>query len=377
MNPILSHLRVLLVLTASILASCGSDSSATTPRSSGPGLVFENADAARPYFHDFGDRLWGERIEHTYRLVNREGRTIVLQDLLPDCGCTQPQAAVVLADGSRVEGGFETRSMGLAIPDGATLEVRIALDTTRVERPNQHKLAQVRMRCDSDVTPYLTFELHVLVKRAFRAAPTEGVLKDVPQSAGKSVRLDVTTEIAGDGSRIRGIELVEGPFHAELTETTAGSENLWVLIVSADPGSNLGPHSGKVVLGTTTDDGTGVGQNFEVLVRAIVVEDCVIDPRVLSISREAGANVRASVIALVPGAKVGVRGVRFEGGASTILRADHEADAPDADGRASRWRLVIRAEGELPREAFSGRFIVELDDPSLPFIEVPYAAPPR
>ncbi len=377
MHTILSHLRALLVLTASILASCGSDSSSATPRSSGPGLVFENAKASRPYFHDFGDRLWGERIEHTYRLVNREGRTVVLQDLLPDCGCTQPQAAVVLPDGSRVDGGIETRSIGLAVPAGATLEVRIGLDTTRVERPNQHKLAQVRLRCDSDVTPYLTFELHVLVKRAFRAAPTEAVLKDVPQSAGKRVRLDVTTENTGDGSRIRGIEAVEGPFHAELAETSAGAESLWVLIVSADPGSNLGPHSGKIVLGTTRDDGTGVGQHFEVQVRAVVVEDCVIDPRVLAISREKGAATMANVIALVPGAMIGVKRVRFEGGASTILRADHEADSPDTDGRASRWRLAIRAEGELPREAFSGRLIVELDDPALPFIDVPYAAPPR
>lgn len=377
MHTILSQLRVLLLLLAAVLASCGPDSGATTARSSGPGLVFENADAKRPYFHDFGDRLWGERIEHTYRLVNREGRTIVLQDLLPDCGCTQPRATVVMTDGSRVDGGIETRSMGLEVPNGATLEVRIGLDTTRVERPNQHKLAQVRLRCDSDVTPYLTFELHVLVKRAFRAAPTEAVLKDVPQSAGKSVRIDVSTENANDGSKIRGIEVVEGPFHAELTETEVGSENLWVLVVSADPGSNLGPHSGKVVLGTTNDDGTGVGQNFEVHVRAVVVEDCVIDPRVLAITREKDAVMTANVIALVPGAVVGVKRVRFEGGASSVLRAEPQPDAPDTDGRASKWRLVIRAEGELPGEAFSGRMVVELDDPALPFIEVPYAAPPR
>jgi len=381
-NPIHTALLSVAALLAVVASACGPDSapgaaSGARASAAAAGLVFETEGAPRPYFHDFGDRLWGEQIEHTYRLVNREGRAIVVHDLLPDCGCTMPRASVVLADGTRVEGPIETRAMGLAVPDGATLEVRIGLDTKRVERPNQHKLAQVRLRCDSEVTPYLTFELHVLVKRAFRAAPAEAVLKDVPQSAGRSVRLDVSTEIAGDGSRIRGIEAVEGPFHAEISEAQVGTESVWVLVVRADPGSNLGPHMGKVVLGTTLADGTGVGQHFEVPIRAQVVEDCIIDPRVVVIPRDADGVATAVLVALIPGAKVGVRKVRLEGGASDVLRAEWEAEAPDAEGRASRWRITVRATAELPREPIAGKLVVELDDPSLPLVEVPYAAPPR
>ncbi|MBL8863509.1 MAG: hypothetical protein JNK02_16085 [Planctomycetes bacterium] len=361
------------LLLALLAAACGPQSDAGLPRATREGLVFEHAADPRPYFHDFGDRLLGETIAHTWRLTNREGRAIVVQDLLPDCGCTQPRAAVVLPDGARIEGPFETRGMGLGVPPGATLEVRIGLDTTRVERPNQHKLAQVRLRCDSDVTPYITFELHVLVKRTFRAVPAEAVLADVPQSAGKSVRLDVTTELAGERARIRGIERVEGPFHAELSETAVGSESVWILVVRAEPGSHLGPHTGKVVLGTTRGDGAGPGQDFEVAVRAVVVEDCVLEPRVLSIRREPGAVARATLVALVPGARVLVRRARLEGGAAEALRVDCQAEEPDEHGRSGRWNVRIEAVGELPREAFSGRLILELDEPHLPQVDAPFA----
>lgn len=375
------HIFRILALAALVLVATGcrpdstAGSTSTKSTAGSPGLVFSNPDAPRPYFHDFGDRLWGERIEHTWELTNREGRTVILQDLMPDCGCTMPRAAVIRADGTRVEGPLDTRGMDLEIPDGAKLEVRIGLDTTRVERPNQHKLAQVRLRCDSESTPYMTFELHVLVKRTFRAAPTEAVLKDVPQSSGKSVRLDVTTEIAGDGARIRGVEAVEGPFHAEVTAAEVGKETVWVLVVSADPGSTLGPHEGKVVLGTTLSDGTGVGQHFEVKVRAQVVEDYVIEPRSVAIPREADGAATATLHALVPGARVRIREARLDGGGAASLRAEYEAIAPGDDGAAERWRITVRAVGELPVEAFGGRLVVVLDDPSLPVVEVPYAAP--
>jgi len=374
---------VLLVLLLTALASgaCRPDAApaggvGAASAARGAGLVRVPEGAPRPYFHDFGDRLWGEQIEHTYVLENREGRAVIVQDLLPDCGCTMPHATVVLADGSRVDGPFETRGMGLSVPADAKLEVRIGLDTTRVERPNQHKLAQVRLRSDSDETPYITFELHVLVKRTFRAVPAEAVLKDVPQTGGKSVRLDLSTEVPGDASRIRGIETVEGPFHAELTEAQVAGQSIWVLVVRAEPGSNLGPHEGRVVIGTTLADGTGIGQHFEVKVRAQIVEDCVIEPRLIAISREADGSSSATLYALIPGAKVRVRTARLDGPAAASLRAEWEAIDPDAEGRAARWRITVRATSELPREGFSGKVVVELDDPSLPVVEAPYAAPP-
>ncbi len=361
------------------LVACSPDSSAEARKSTADsaGLVIVPEDAPRPYFFDFGERLWGEQIEHVFELENREGRTVVVHDLLPDCGCTRPRATVVLADGTRVDGELDTRGMNLEVPAGAKLEVKIGLDTTRVEKPNQDKLAQVRMRSDSESTPYMTFELHVLVVRAFRAVPAEALLRDVPQSAGKSVRVDISTENVRDKSRIREIEGVDGPFTAELTEAEVSGETVWVLVVRADPGLDLGPHTGKVRFTTTRADGTGDGQHFEVPIRAQVVTDCIVEPRVLTLSRGGDGVATAMLTALIPGASVQVREVRVEGGASDVLQAEWEPVDPDDSGRASRWRLRMSPRGELPAESFSGKLVIELDDPILPRLEVPYAAPPR
>lgn len=370
---------MLLVSTLALgLVACGPDSAAETrqPTAGSEGLVIVPEGAPRPYFFDFGQRLWGEQIEHVYEIENREGRTVVVHDLLPDCGCTRPRATVVLADGTRIDGALDTRDMNLEVPAGAKLEVRIGIDTTRVEKPNQNKLAQVRMRSDSESTPYMTFELHVLVVRAFRAVPAEALLKDVPQSAGKAVRIDISTEIANDKSRIREIDSIDGPFTAELTEAQVSGETVWVLVVRADPGLDLGPHTGKVHFTTTRADGTTEGQQFQVPIRAQVVTDCIVEPRVLTLSRGDGVAT-VLLMALVPGARVQVNSARVEGGASDVLHAEWEPVDADDSGRASRWRLRLSPRGELPPDGFSGKLVIELDDPLLPRLEVPYAAPPR
>jgi hypothetical protein len=103
----------------------------------------------------------------------------------------------------------------------------------------------------------------------------------------------------------------------------------------------------------------------------------VIEPRLIAIPRDADGSAAATLHALIPGAKVFVRKVRLDGPAAAALRAEWEAIDPDAEGRAAQWRITVRATAELPREGFSGKVVVELDDPSLPLVEAPYAAPPR
>jgi hypothetical protein len=341
------------------------------------GLVPLDAAAPRPYFHDFGERLWGERIEHVFRLANREGRAIVVQDLLPDCGCTQPRATRVAADGTRSEAPPRTRGLQLAIGPGEMLEVAIALDTTRVERPNQHKLAQVRLRCDSEVTPYQTFELHVLVKRAFRAVPSELVLSDVPQHAGKSARADLSVEIVGDRSRLRGVEQVEGPFQAALEARELERETLWVLTVTADPGLPLGPHQGAVTLATTGPDGESAGAPLRVPVRAQVVTDCVVEPRVLTLPAPGDAPLAAELVALAPGARVLVRAARLTGPGAESFTLQVEPLEPDSAGRAARWRLALERLADATAPTGALLLTLELDHELLPRLEVPLAPPRR
>jgi hypothetical protein len=131
------------------------------------------------------------------------------------------------------------------------------------------------------------------------------------------------------------------------------------------------------VLGTTNPDGAGVGQPFEVPVRAQVVTDCVVNPRVLLLARAPGATLEAELVALAPGARVGLRAARVEGAGTATFTLEPQADRPDDGGRAARWtlKLALARPADLPAGNFSGRLVLELDDPALPRLEVPLSVP--
>lgn len=340
------------------------------------GFVIEGAENARPYFHDFGNVLYGERLKHTYRLRNTEGRTLVLQDMLPSCGCTTPRASYVGTDGVRVDGSVERGKKVLEAPKDALVEIEVAIDTTLVETPNLDKLSQVRLRTDSDTNPYITLELHLKVVKAFRAVPAKLEFGLVPQSAGKSARTDVSTCVKGDGSKIVAITAVEGTFTAEVQEAVVRDETYWILVATAPPGLPIGPQRGSVTLSTTTADGTGVGAPFTVPILAQIAPDVVVSPGVLQLSNvdhEKGATLHAELLALVPGAKLKVLGTRLEGDASADLELVVTPDLPDEDGRAQRHQIEFRSKPSLRAANFRGTAIFETDDARMPRISVPYA----
>jgi hypothetical protein len=344
------------------------------------GLVLEHSNADRPYFHDFGNVLYGEQLRHTFELVNTEGRALVIKDMLPSCGCTTPRVSYVGGDGERVDGSVERGREVATIPPATKVEIEVAIDTTLVETPNLDKLSQVRVRTDSDTNPYLTLELHLKVIKAFRAVPGKLELGLTPQSVGKSARTDISTCVKGDGSRIKAITAVEGTFTAELQESVARGETFWILVATAPPGLPIGPQRGRVTLSTTNADGTGDGAAFSVPILAQVAPDIVVSPGILQLSnvdRSTGATLRAELLALVPGARVKVLATRLEGEASDDLELTVEASAPDEFGRAQRHEITFRAKPGLKAAYFRGTAVFETDDPGLPRIAVPYAGSSR
>ena len=340
------------------------------------GLQITNAAALRPYYHDFGTVLYGERLMHTFEFSNREGRALTIKDMLPSCGCTTPRVSYIAEDGERVAGSTERGREVATIPAGARVEIDVAVDTTLVETPNLDKLSQVRVRTDSDTNPYVTLELHLKVIRAFRAVPTKLELGATPQSAGKSARTDISVCVKGDLSLITGITSVEGSFTAELQESFANGEKVWILTATAPPGLPLGPVKGKVTLSTSRADGTGVGSAFSVPILAQIVGDIVVNPGVLqltNVDRAQGGEMRAELLVLVPGGKIRVTAARLEGSGEGDLELVANPVDPDDEGRARVHAIVLRAKAGLKAAEFHGSAVFETDDPHMPRVTVPYA----
>lgn len=346
---------------------------------SGGVLTVVNPFGDRPTFFDLGRVPFGRRAEHVFRIRNDEGRTVTVHDLLPSCGCASAKLTVAGKPGATVSGNAANHETEVEIPAGAIAELAVAVDTSQVQVMNRDKLAQVRMRSDSRSSPYLTFEVHLIPERAMRAVPAEIELGPTPRSVGKSGQTTVSTEEGTSRAQVLGIESIQGPFTATADATELGGQRVWMVVASAKPGLETGPVSGKVVLSVSGDDGSGEGPAFEIPVRAQIAEDVVLLPPVFlfgGFPRGKGASKEVELDALVPGERVKVTGTSVaaipEGVAAEIAAEATPVD-PDAEGKAAKWRIVLRASEKLAEGAFSGTLKIALDHPRVPEIRAAFS----
>jgi|694.fasta_scaffold00556_40 hypothetical protein len=336
------------------------------------GLVVLEGRPDRPFYWDFDRVPYGEKPSHTFRMRNTDSKPVTILDLQANCGCTQPRVAIEV-QGERIMG--RTKSPVLTVPAGAEFELEIAIDTRLVEKMNIDKLGVVRLRCDSENSPFLAFETHIIVERLFRSVPAELDLGEIPRTSGKDGRADLSTELAGSAARILGIERVEGPFGATVDATQVGAETIWILLVSARPDQPLGTVHGRVLVQTTDLQGQGDKGRFEVAVRGQVVEPIVLRPASLTISSGAGASAR--IECLPPGLKVALLSAVLEGEGSDSVELAVSAEAPDEAGRASAFVLAVKPKGGLPEKPLALQARVRLSGPGLEELRLPIAIQPR
>ncbi|MBK7876716.1 MAG: DUF1573 domain-containing protein [Planctomycetes bacterium] len=346
------------------------------------GLVVIDGFPKRPTYWDFDRVAYGARVTHAFRMRNEEGREVTILDLLPSCGCTQASVRYTNAKGE-VESGVRGGEKVLTIPKDATFEVVCELDTTTsIERMNVDKLAQVRMRTDAPRAPYITFELHVIVERAFRSVPAVIDLGEIPQSAGKARRADVSTESVEDTSRVVSIASVEGPFVATIDPTDLQGRAFWIVVAEAQKGLPLGPVRGKLVLATTRADGTTPGAPFELPITGQVVPDVVAHPALFAFGafeRDALKEVSIDLDALVPGERIAFLGAEAKGTGANKLAFDRmpiEPGAPEAlahdAANAPKWKITLKTTSDFPLGPFSGTLEIKTDHPRVPSIVVPF-----
>lgn len=342
-------------------------------------LVVVNPVGDRPTYFDLGRIPYGRKAEHVFKIRNDEGGAVTVHDLLPSCGCASARISVPGVGEAAVAGTATNHDALIRIPPGATADLTVTIDTEHVLVMNQDKLAQVRMRSDSKTSPFLTFEIHLVAERSMRAVPAEIELGQTPRSVGKSGKTTVSTEIATSRARVLGIESVEGPFTATVDETDMAGQRVWIVVATAKAGLKTGPVSGKVILSVSGDEGTGSGPPFQIRVWAQIMEDVILWPPLFQFAPfEQGhkAEMPTELFALVPGEKVKVTGtsvVATPEGATSEIAAEATPVDPDADGRAAKWKIVLRTSEKLAECSFSGTLKIALDHPRVPEIRAHFS----
>jgi hypothetical protein len=338
------------------------------------GLVVTNAAGRRATFYDFDRIAYGTRPVHVFLMRNDEGRDVAILDLLPSCGCTRATVRYTDAKGE-VHVGAHSGSPALVVPAGAAFELECAIDTTVEVQPNMDKLAQVRMRTDSSLVPYLTFELHMIVERTFRAVPAVLDLGRIPQGGGKSARTDVSTAVKGATARVVGLGGLDGPFTASVDASELGGERFWVVIVNAPSNLPLGPVRGALHLDTTGNDGTGKGGPLEIPVTGTVVQDIAPEPSMFAFGAFSVGEPKQAAIeltALVPGERFAFLGAEVRGTNADKLKLERTPHEPDEQGRATQWTIALTAPSDVAFGAFSGTVDIKTDHPRMPVVRVAY-----
>lgn len=336
------------------------------------GIVILGANPQRPNYWDFDSVPYGERPRHVFKLKNLDSTTVTLRNMQPSCGCVLP---TLRSEGQPVVRGLLAEDgPPFRLAPGAEAELEIAVDTTLVERMNLDKLVYVRLVSDSPNTPFFTVEAHLKVTRDFLCVPGLIDLGEIPQGYGKRASGSVLTDSPLSKAQILGIERVEGPFQASVDETEVAGRRTWMVVVDAKEDVPFGLARGKVVLKTSGSDGSGSGRPFEVPVSGQVVPRIVARPAQLRLSLVKDTATLA-VECLIPGEKVEIRRLRFEG-AGPELVGEFAPQEPDGQ-RAARWQVVLRLTEKGAGGGFTRTAVLELDDPGIPELRVPVTVDAR
>lgn len=374
-------LRAVSIALLALAAACGKDDQASAKTDlTGllhPGtkdFVVKNPFGGRPTFFDFQEVAYGTLARHTFQIENELDHPVTVLDALPSCGCLRSTLRYVDAQGNTVQSTPGSESV-LTIPAKTRFDLVCEVDTTFIEAMNIDKLVQVRLRTDAPSIPFLSFELHLLVTRPFRAVPAIVELGEIAEHGGKSSRSDVSSEYPGTNAAITGVARVDGPFEASVATTTSvGGETYWMVHVSSVRGTPVGPVDGKIVLSTTDADGKP-GAPFEIPVHGRVVPDVVAHPGLFAFGGFPSGERRSckvSLDAVAEGERFAFLGAQLDGIGADKIELKREPVGADESGKARAWTIELVTHTDFPYGAFSGTVTIDTDHPLVPKVRVPY-----
>lgn len=318
-----------------------------------------------PYEIDLERLPYGETARYTVHLRNDSGKPLVIRSVRPGCSCTTPVLSYVdPATGEQVRASARGSGDVMTVPADTAFDMELAVDSTVAPAKNKHKLVLVRMTTDSEVEPYITFNLRVFVESHFLPAPARIDLGDVSRYGGAQGRLTLVADSL-DGHAIREIESCPRDLQAWLTDDVRLGPRMWHLDVQLLPPIALGPQSWTITLGTTGPDGEGQGTPVEVEVRAVGTADVVLEPAIVLLDPTPvgeAANNRARVVTRLAGQRLRVREARVEGDLAAAFTAEALPKAGDDDGASAEWTVRLVALAVPAEGVVSGTLVVELDD---------------
>ncbi|MDP6369891.1 MAG: DUF1573 domain-containing protein [Planctomycetota bacterium] len=389
------------LLLAILAALCGFMGAACAPaQETGEAAltIVAGGDGERANFHDLGTLAFGSEVEHVFSILNSGPQSVEIMNVRSACACSTPRLGYRDGDGSWVAGNLR-RSDGpaLVLPAGRTAELTLRVSTKSVRTPNRDKLVLVRLQSNSPRTPFLTFELHLIVERLFQATPEPLDLGAVPQGAGGSARTEIARAVTQGSPRVLGVISATPPFTTTLESWDSFGRPIWGLTANLPPGLDLGPVFGEVTLETTDRDGTGDSGRFTVALRSQVVTDWTASPAQLLLhpthqktASSDGTNdpadpvqnreARSIVRFLLPGTRQAAPSFELTGEGSEALEVSlvpPPGSAPTAENgqKLSTWLLILRAApGALPARA-GGELRLMAAGEDLPDLVLPWRAP--
>jgi hypothetical protein len=337
-------------------------------------------DVAQPD-HDFGTRIEGEVLTHTYDMKSSGPAELIITTAKPTCGCTVSKLEVVGADGARTLYKF-----GDPIAPGTELKLEAQLDTK-----NKHNSAasKINISCN-DPRQTVTLGLSTRLDTYFNVSPTtidfgevsiaDTLERTIEVSGKKPGPFLLTQDARGPGPQGLRIELIP------VDPTPEGKAERWTAKVTLGPDAREGPvgfpvslHSDEVVQGAAPGpDGSTPTYGATVMVTARVRGLISYEPQYLSFGLvRPGQIVSRSIkvksydpeftfaeprIRLV-GPNPAKPEFAWASSFSHVLR-------PSQDNKEFDVELTLDGLPETVDGSFQGRVLIETGHPSKPEVEV-------
>ncbi len=335
--------------------------------------ILDPQHAAHPNWIDIGDLALGEVREAVLRMKNVEARTTRIEQVQAGCSCTAPKLTAVLPDGQRIAGDMSSNECVLSVPAGAIVEVLLRVDSAQAPVKNKDKIVLVRMTTDSERTPYLTLEARMKIHAPLQPIPPDVHLERIGINAGGEGYTDITP-VLPSGEQVLGVLEAPDGVVTRIEPRELGGVTLWRLYARIEPPVAMGYHEKWLRVKTSGPGGVGEGRPLDVKLRWTGVSDVEVAPARMLFLRNGAAGqelASAELITHMPGHRLKVLGHSLRGADESLLRVAIEPYAPDASGRATRWRIALEPSAPLSG-ALEGVLVLELDDPQWPRVEVPF-----